>query len=231
MGDAGGTRDGGGITERAGGIGVGAGVRVVAMAGLLAVDGTTMYHVFMNSYSRNYHPTSASGAAGWDFLTNHVHVLICARPMIRASDCGTSPPRSGSPNAPAHRTLSELVEEGYVLRERHGRRNRYQVKPDLPLRHPLVNGREVGDLLKVLLARRESPASRHEPREEARRERPAPSRTGANTSLHQRTDRYLRTRSASLMKSLTSPSTPLSAPRWSPGVQPPEGSLLCRESS
>jgi hypothetical protein len=37
-----------------------------------------------------------------------------------------------------------------VLRERQGRRNRYQVKPELPLRHPLVQEREVGELLKVL---------------------------------------------------------------------------------
>jgi len=53
----------------------------------------------------------------------------------------------------AHRILSELVEEGYVLRERQGRRNRYQVKPELPLRHPLVQEREVGELLEVLLGR------------------------------------------------------------------------------
>ncbi len=51
----------------------------------------------------------------------------------------------------AHRILSELVEAGYVLSERHGRQNRYQVKPELPLRHPLVQEREVGDLLDVLL--------------------------------------------------------------------------------
>ena len=38
-----------------------------------------------------------------------------------------------------------------MLRERHGRRNRYKVKPELPLRHPLVQDREVGDLLNVLL--------------------------------------------------------------------------------
>jgi hypothetical protein len=48
------------------------------------------------------------------------------------------------------RLASELVEEGYVLRERQGRRNRYQVKPELPLRHPLVQEREVGELLEVL---------------------------------------------------------------------------------
>ncbi len=38
-----------------------------------------------------------------------------------------------------------------MLRERQGRRNRYQVVPELPLRHPLVEGGEVGDLLEVLV--------------------------------------------------------------------------------
>ena len=51
----------------------------------------------------------------------------------------------------AHRILSELVEEGYVLRKRHGRRNRYQVVREVPLRHPLVQEREVGELLEVLI--------------------------------------------------------------------------------
>jgi predicted transcriptional regulator len=50
----------------------------------------------------------------------------------------------------AHRILSELVEGGYVLRAQEGWRNRYQVVPDVPLRHPLVRGREVGDLLELL---------------------------------------------------------------------------------
>ena len=44
-----------------------------------------------------------------------------------------------------------LVEEGYVLRERQGRRNRYQVVAGRPMRHPLVQEHEVGDLLAVLV--------------------------------------------------------------------------------
>jgi hypothetical protein len=60
--------------------------------------------------------------------------------------------------ARAHRIPSELVEEGYGLREREGPRNSYQVKPELPLRHPLVQGREVGDLLAVLVAGSTLPA-------------------------------------------------------------------------
>jgi predicted transcriptional regulator len=86
----------------------------------------------------------------WDFLTNHAHVLVCVAhdPGIRLRDIAAA---VGITEGAAHRILSELVDEGYVLREREGRRNRYQVVPELPLRHPLVQGQEVGDLLEVLL--------------------------------------------------------------------------------
>jgi predicted transcriptional regulator len=83
-------------------------------------------------------------------LTNHAHVLMCAAhdPGIRLRDIAAA---VGITERAAHKILSELVDEGYVLRERHGRRNRYQVVLELPLRHPLVQEREVGDLLEVLL--------------------------------------------------------------------------------
>jgi hypothetical protein len=56
----------------------------------------------------------------------------------------------------AHRIVSELVEDGYVIRERSGRRNLYKVDPELPLHHPLaeeVEQSRVGDLLEVLLGK------------------------------------------------------------------------------
>ncbi|MEK6252041.1 MAG: winged helix-turn-helix transcriptional regulator [Actinomycetota bacterium] len=89
-------------------------------------------------------------ASRWDFLTNHAHVLLCVAndSGIRLRDIASA---VGITERGAHKILTELVDEGYVLRERHGRRNRYTVKPELPLRHPLVHDREVGDLLKVLL--------------------------------------------------------------------------------
>jgi DNA-binding MarR family transcriptional regulator len=97
-----------------------------------------------------------SEATRWDFLTNHAHVLTCVAhdPGIRLRDIAAA---VGITERAAHRILSELVEEGYVLREREGRRNRYQVIADLPLRHPLVEGRKVGDLLKVLLGSAQPP--------------------------------------------------------------------------
>lgn len=105
----------------------------------------------MNKNSGNQRKASSEAVASrWDFLTNHAHVLLCVAhdPGIRLRDIAAA---VGITERGAHKILSELVDEGYVLRERHGRRNRYKVKPELPLRHPLVQDREVGDLLKVLL--------------------------------------------------------------------------------
>jgi predicted transcriptional regulator len=109
-----------------------------------------MYHAFMKTSSGNLQQGSQASATRWDFLTNHAHVLVCVAhdSGIRLRDIAAA---VGITERAAHRILSELVDEGYVLREREGRRNRYQVKPELPLRHPLVQEREVGDLLKVLL--------------------------------------------------------------------------------
>jgi uncharacterized membrane protein len=86
----------------------------------------------------------------WDFLTNHAHVLVCVArdPGIRLRDIAAA---VGITERAAHRIVSELVDEGYVVRERRGRRNRYQVKTKLPLRHPLAEEHEVGDLLEVLV--------------------------------------------------------------------------------
>jgi Winged helix-turn-helix DNA-binding len=105
----------------------------------------------MNKNSGNQSDASPKTvASGWDFLTNHAHVLLCVAkdPGTRLRDIAAA---VGITERGAHKILTELVDEGYVLRERHGRRNSYKVKPELPLRHPLVHDREVGDLLKVLM--------------------------------------------------------------------------------
>jgi predicted transcriptional regulator len=96
---------------------------------------------------------SSPAAPRWDFLTHHAHVLMCVAhdPGIRLRDIAAA---VGITERAAHRILSQLVEEGYVLRERQGRRNRYQVVAGLPMRHPLVEEREVGELLEVLIGSR-----------------------------------------------------------------------------
>ena len=88
-------------------------------------------------------------APRWDFLTNHAHVLVCVArdPGARLRDIASA---VGITERAAHRIVSELVEEGYLVRERRGRRNHYEVKARLPLPHPLAEEREVGELLELL---------------------------------------------------------------------------------
>ena len=116
-----------------------------------SLTGHTMYHEFMNTLSRDeVQRKSSPTAPRWDFLTNHAHVLLCIAhdPGIRLRDIAAA---VGITERATHAILSQLVEEGYVLRERQGRRNRYQVVTGRPMRHPLVEQREVGELLEVLI--------------------------------------------------------------------------------
>lgn len=85
----------------------------------------------------------------WSFLSNHGLALLCiARdPDMRIRDIGDS---IGIKERAAHRIVSELVEAGYVKRERQGNRNRYKVRPDVPMRHPLVQEHWIGEILAVL---------------------------------------------------------------------------------
>jgi hypothetical protein len=89
----------------------------------------------------------------YEFLTNHAQVLLCVAhdPGIRLRDIAQT---VGVTERSAQRIVSDLAEDGYVVRERIGRRNVYNVKPELPLHHPLAKEteqRRIGDLLEVLL--------------------------------------------------------------------------------
>jgi DNA-binding IclR family transcriptional regulator len=86
--------------------------------------------------------------SSWTFLTNHAHVLLCiARdPGIRLRDIASEVQIT---ERAAQRILTELVEAGYISRTREGRRNHYEVHAELPLRHPMLQGREVGELLRL----------------------------------------------------------------------------------
>lgn len=88
-------------------------------------------------------------ARGWTFLTNHAYVLLCVaeEPDIRVRFLAE---RVGITERAAQRILSELVVEGYLDKERHGRRNTYTVHGDRPLRHPMQGDRTVGELLRLL---------------------------------------------------------------------------------
>lgn len=82
----------------------------------------------------------------WTFLTNHARVLIsiAESPGIRLRDIAG---RIGITERATQRIVSELEEAGYLSHEREGRRNRYHLRTEAPLRHPLEQDIEIGQLL------------------------------------------------------------------------------------
>ena len=71
----------------------------------------------------------------WTFLTRHAQVLLCIAgdPGMRLRDIGD---QVGITERAAHRIVGELVADGYLSRERQGRRNHYTLRPQLPLPDP-----------------------------------------------------------------------------------------------
>ena len=85
----------------------------------------------------------------WTFLTNHSHVLQCIaeNPNVLLREVAA---QVGITERAAQRIVAELEAEGYLSHEKVGRRNRYHVHPELPLRHPLEDHLAIGALLRVL---------------------------------------------------------------------------------
>ena len=72
----------------------------------------------------------------WTFLTNHSHVLICIADDVNARFRDVAA-RVGITERSVQRIVGELCDAGYLAKVREGRRNRYTIHLDGPLRHPL----------------------------------------------------------------------------------------------
>jgi hypothetical protein len=109
----------------------------------------------------------------WSFLTNHARTLLCiaADPGVRLRDIATS---VGITERRAHAIVTDLVNAGYVVKDRDGRRNQYRIQTELPLRDPINRQRTIGELIDLLLGSDEhhegiSPRDRRRLTEAARR--------------------------------------------------------------
>ena len=69
--------------------------------------------------------------ASWGFLTSHARVLLCIAhdPAARLRD---TPASLGITERSVHGIVTDLAEAGYVIKQKDGRRNRYQVQAHLP---------------------------------------------------------------------------------------------------
>jgi len=85
----------------------------------------------------------------WRFVTNHTQVLLCiARdPDVRMRSIAEA---VGITERAAQRIVRDLTEAGFITRERVGRRNRYVINRELPMRHRAQYDHEIGELLDLL---------------------------------------------------------------------------------
>ena len=63
----------------------------------------------------------------------------------------TMPGSVGVTERAVQRIIDNLEAEGYISRFRDGRKNRYEIHRERPMRHPALAGRTVGDLLAALV--------------------------------------------------------------------------------
>ncbi len=95
----------------------------------------------------------------WSFLTNHARALLCIAhdPGVRLRDIASA---LGITERSAYSIVTDLTDAGYVLKEKNGNRNRYQIQAHLPLTMPthpplpksISRERTIGEVLDLLLA-------------------------------------------------------------------------------
>ncbi len=88
----------------------------------------------------------------WTFLSNHGHVLVSlARdPDARMRDVAQA---VGITERAVQQIVGELVVQGYLNKEKVGRRNRYDVVRRTHFRHDLESDVDLGDFLDLVVGR------------------------------------------------------------------------------
>jgi hypothetical protein len=87
----------------------------------------------------------------WSFLTNHARVLlrIAQDPGARLRDIAAT---LGITERSAYGIVTDLTRAGYVVKEKDGRRNRYQIQAHLPLPGPGSREPTVGEVVALFAA-------------------------------------------------------------------------------
>lgn len=98
----------------------------------------------------NSRPAGGKSGGGWTFLSNHAHVLLmlAKEPEIRLRDVAE---RVGITERAVQRIVADLEAGRYIERVRTGRRNRYKVHPEMPLRHPIEAHRRIASLIHLVV--------------------------------------------------------------------------------
>jgi DNA-binding Lrp family transcriptional regulator len=86
---------------------------------------------------------------GWKFVTNHALVLciIAQQRRITAREIAAT---IGITEKATRNIINDLEADGYVTKKREGRRTKYKIDPDMPLRDETQQDKAIGDLLGIL---------------------------------------------------------------------------------
>jgi Mn-dependent DtxR family transcriptional regulator len=88
--------------------------------------------------------------ATWSFLTNHARALVCIAhdPGVRLRDIARA---LDITERSAYGIVADLVEAGYIVKDKDGRRNRYEIQGHLRLPESIGQERTVGEVLALLV--------------------------------------------------------------------------------
>jgi hypothetical protein len=88
--------------------------------------------------------------ASWSCLTNHASTLLCIAhdPGVRVHEIAVE---VDTTERSAHGIVADLVDAGYLVKQRTGRRNRYRIQAHLPLRDSVTRERTIGEMLDLLV--------------------------------------------------------------------------------
>jgi predicted DNA-binding transcriptional regulator YafY len=86
---------------------------------------------------------------GWSFLAKHGRVLLCIAhdPGVRLRDIAAS---VGITERSAYGIVADLAAAGYAVKQKDGRRNRYQIQAHMPLPEPTSQQLAIGEVLALL---------------------------------------------------------------------------------
>lgn len=87
--------------------------------------------------------------ANWTFFSNNAHVLVCLthKPQPTMREIAV---QVGITERAVQRILSKFITTGVVYAKKEGRRNRYELNLDHPLRHPLESHKTIGEFLRLI---------------------------------------------------------------------------------
>ncbi len=94
--------------------------------------------------------TNKNAPAKWTFLTNHAHVflLLSKYPSLKIKELAE---KVNITERAILKILSELKEEGYIVVEKNGRRNKYKLCKNKHLKHPIEKQNQISALIELLI--------------------------------------------------------------------------------